>query len=978
MSDELRNYLRIFPRLLLAFCLSVAAVGAWADEDQIEDEAEDQTEEEEAADLGRIEVTGSLLKREDFTSASPMQIINAETQAKVGQLSVADILQSTTVASGTTQLNNQFNGFVVQGGTGVQTLDLRGLGSTRTLVLLNGRRPGGSGTRGEVNAVDLSNIPEIAAQRFEIVLDGSSSIYGSDAVAGVANIITRRSVDGPEIQVLTELPFDSGGELYRIAGITGWNFAKGSMMVSAQYELREQLTLGDRDYLGCIEDMAYDAAGNRIDREDRSITAGESYSGCGNIYHNTVLDHWFGGRLIPSPDGITSGPMPGYRPRANGRYDDPAGEAFYEDVLDAPFTESTSVINRMERVNVYATADYTFDFWGGVDWDLDFLYSSRKSESRNWRQYFPVIGSAWAAPYGWGYADDPDWNPSIELPLGQPVMPYPSNQDISVDYFYVTTGLEGILPTDNFWAWQVYASYSYSDGDYSGNAILKSLSGDAQWSSSAPTIDFYDPAILSGQNMDALIGAIGVDHTGNTVYDQFQTTAIITGDLFSMPAGMLGAAFGVEYRTFSIDDQPSEYSKTGDLWGQSSAISTKGTNNVMEAFAEAEIPLLAGLTAVESLTLNLSGRYFDYKDGGSDAVWKAGLQWNITPTFMLRSTAGTSYRAPALFELYLGDQTSFTSQLGIDPCVDWGESTNQNIRTNCAADGIPDDYTGFPSTSATVISGGGVDHLEPETSDAFTVGFVWSPEFTDLSIAVDYYEIEVNNQIAQLGAGSIMSGCYNSENYPNAFCDLFTRLPGTDNFPYNVDEVRDTFVNINKQRVEGVDLNLRWQQDFDFGDLVLEAQSTWTFENTSQLFDPSLVAGFDEEDVVGTVGSPDNVTNIRASLNRNDWSFTYYLQYVSATDDSLYTDEVDSYFGYEDAHFDITMDKVFYHNFSLMYQRDKWDLLVGINNILDEEPDLVSDVYRSMVGGNKSNVPVAASQYDLLGRRLFARLNFRF
>ena len=169
--------------LLLALLLAFTS-GAWAQTEAAEDDESDADDTEEAADLGRVTVTGSLLKREEFTSTSPMQIINADTQAQVGQLTVADILQSTTVAAGTTQLNNQFNGFVIQGGTGVQTLDLRGLGDNRTLVLLNGRRPGGSGTSGQVNAFDLSMIPEIAAQRFEIVLDGSSSIYGSDAIAG--------------------------------------------------------------------------------------------------------------------------------------------------------------------------------------------------------------------------------------------------------------------------------------------------------------------------------------------------------------------------------------------------------------------------------------------------------------------------------------------------------------------------------------------------------------------------------------------------------------------------------------------------------------------------------------------------------------------------------------------------------------------------------------------------------------------------
>ena len=197
--------------------------------------------------------------------------------------------------------------------------------------------------------------------------------------------------------------------------------------------------------------------------------------------------------------------------------------------------------------------------------------------------------------------------------------------------------------------------------------------------------------------------------------------------------------------------------------------------------------------------------------------------------------------------------------------------------------------------------------------------------------------------------------------------------PGDALFPYNITSVMDTFVNVNKQAVSGVDMNFRWNQDFSFGQLVVEAQSTWYKENVQQLFDPSLVEGFDPTDYVGTVGSPDFLTNLRASLTRNDWTFNYYLQYVSETDDSLFVDPTGTYFG-ADAVYDITMDQVFYHNISVFYQTEKWDFLLGINNLLDEAPDVVSDVYRSRHG----NVPVAATQYDLVGRRLFARFNIRF
>jgi len=954
----------------IALALSVAPV--WAqDEDAAEDAAEEVTEAaaEKAADLGRIQVTGSLIKRKDFTSISPVQIINAETMAQVGQLEIADILQGNTIAAGSTQLNNQFNGFVIQGGTGVQTLNLRGLGASRTLVLLNGRRAGGSGTRGQTQALDLATIPEIAVQRVELVLDGSSSIYGSDAVAGVANIITRRQVDGFEFNALTELPEAGGGELMRAALITGWNSDRGSATLSAQWQYREALTVGDRDFLNCSRDLFQDSAGNNIDREDRSITAGTPRAGCSDMLINTVIDGFSTDRYIPSPDGSTVGPFPGYRPRQNGRYDDPGGEAFYQDVLTAEFLNTESAINQQERFNVYATFDYAFDFLGGVDWDADVLYSNRKTETVGWRQFFPWVGSPRFRPY----ENDPTFDPGLSV--SRPVMPYTSNSEIDVSYLYVTTGLEGVLPTDSYWSWRVNASYSQSDGSYTRNSILTSRSADVIVGDglNSPLIDYFDPAILSGENVDALVRAVGVIQTGNTVYDELTLTAIITGDLFNMPAGVVGVAGGLEYRTFSIDDQPSAESQAGDLWGESSALVTKGTNTVTEAFVELEIPLLAGITGIEELTLNVSARTFDYDFGGSDSVWKAGLGWRVVPSLLVRGTAGTSYRAPALFELFLGDQTAFVGQLAIDPCINWGESTNDLIRANCASIGIPADFPGGTS-SATVVSGGGAANLESETSDAITFGLVWTPEFTDLSIAVDYIDITVNDQISQLGSGSIVAGCYGGENFPNAFCGLVDRESGTSLSPFAISEVRDSFVNINEQRYKGIDLNVVWNKDLDFGQLELELQSTWNLENVTLLFNPDEIEGFDTTDSVGTIGSPENVTNFRASFNKEDWRFNYFLQFVSETDNSPFADEETTYFGFDPAFRDITMEKVFYHNISVIYQQDEWDVLVGVNNLFDEEPDTVS----AGVAARRGNVPIAATQYDLLGRRYFVRFNYRW
>lgn len=964
----------------------------WAqDEDETQSETaeaqdqQDEEEQEESATLDRLEVTGSLLKRKDFTSVSPMQVINAETQFQAGQLTTSDILQSSTVAAGTTQLNNQFGGFVVQGGTGVETLDLRGLGTTRTLTLLNGRRPGGSGTRGQVQAVDLSMIPDIAVNRFEIVLDGSSSIYGSDAVAGVANIITRRSVQGSEVNVAVDAPLDGGGEFYRVGAITGANFGNGSMTFSAQYTKREALRTGDRDFLGCEQDLVRDSDGNRIDREDRSAISGTDGAGCYNMWFDSVIDALTGARYVTSPDGEINGPFAGRRARQNNDFDeDPLGEAWYETVRFGDFLLSESAINEQERMNLYATADFTFG--NNIEWDADVLYSNRETTRTGWRQFFPLIGGAQAAALTgvptFAYANDPNFNPvdpaasPVDGQLTQPIYPYPLNSNIDVDYFFASTGLSGLLPTANYWTWEVHGSYSRSDGDYAQNAIDATRSGDVQFDPNPPSYNPFDPSLLDGSGMQQLVNTIGADTLGNTVYDQWQVTGILAGDLFSLPAGTVGAAVGVEYRDFSIDDSPDPLSQAGDSWGLSSATVTKGSNNVSEAFAEMEVPILAGVPGFESLTFNGSARYFDYDRGGSDAVWKAGLNWQIVPTVRLRSTAGTSFRAPALFEQFLGDQTGFLGQ-GLDPCIEWGDSSNENIRQNCAADGIPEDYEGVGS-SITVISGGGVDNLESETSDALNFGIVWTPEFTNLNVALDWYEIEVNDQIAQLGAGAIASGCYTGDNFPNQFCDLIERNGADDpTGAFNIDTINDSFVNINTQTVQGLDLNLTWQGDFDWGTLDLESQTTRQRENVFQLFDPGAVDGFDDLDVVGDIGTPEIVSNFRATARRGDWSATYYLQYASSTDASRFADAEISYFGEENAVRDIKFDAWMQHNLSVLYQQSKWDLLVGINNVFDEEPDLVSAGAAGAVA-TRGNVPISGTQASLLGRRVFGRINYRF
>lgn len=940
----------------------------------VEDQEEQQTTQNEGNDAKTMEtvtVTGSLLRREEYDTINPVQVITAESSKAVGQVDIAEVLQQTSVASGSTQINTQFGGFVVEGGTGVQTVSLRGLGANRTLILLNGKRPGPAGTRGQVGAFDLNVLPTAALQRAEILKDGASSIYGSDAVAGVINLITRKNVDRPEVVVSTRVPIRGGGEIFEVSGITGWNFESGNVMLSGSWYKHEALNYGERDFLDCPEDLVWDENGNRLDRQDRSIIANTPLGGCssGNLYANTVIDAIRGTRYIPSPDGTTIGLIPGYRPRRNTGYTATNPQAFYEDVLNYDFTGDRNVLARQDRATVYGTADFSL---GNVNWTSELLLNRRETKVRGLRQFFPLIGGA-TAPAAYRYANDPTFVAPVPSGVAQPIMPFRSDTDVNVNYYYLATGLDGYLPF-NDWTWKVGATYSLSDGEYNNLSIRASTSGDIQYSDDAPDLNYFDPGFLSGARMNELVGALGVWHKGTTKYDQFTVNGVLSGELFNLPAGAVGAALGMEYRKFSIDDQPSELSRNGDLWGQTSAQVTKGDDSVKEVFAEVEIPLLKGIPAVESLTANLSARYFDYDSvADSDTVWKAGLSWQVIPSLRLRATKGTSFRAPGLYELFLGNQTGFQSQLAIDPCIDWQNANNDFIRANCAAAGIPGNYAGGAS-SATVVTGGGYGSLRPETSKAFTAGIVFTPSFAPVSVALDYFNIEVLDQIADLDANSILGGCYGSPVYPNAYCSLFTRNPNTHpTAPNAIEEVRAQYINVNSQMTRGYDLIVNYDEDFGFGKLELESQITYVLENTAQLFDSSVASGFDTDIIAGSIGNPKLVGKVRAGLERNDWTYTWEAEYVSRTR-NLNIDPEHTYFGYAGAIRDIWAESELRHNASIRYEQPNWSFLIGLRNVFDAKPPQISGSAATRFG----NTPAFATQYDLYGRSLFVRYNYKF
>ena len=623
-------------------------------------------------------------------------------------------------------------------------------------------------------------------------------------------------------------------------------------------------------------------------------------------------------------------------------------------MLNYPFMGDTWILNRNRNASFYGSSHFLFS---DIGWTNQVLFNRRVTDTRGFRQFFPVV-----------------YNPTDD-DYYEPIMPFPSNEHEVVNYYYVHTALDGAFG-ESSWTWTVNAENSRSDGTYSHLGIDARVSGDLtndENTLDTPLVDYFSPGLLSGQDMNQLVQAIGINVKGRTTYDQSTVNAVLNGNLFTLPAGDVAAAFGAEYRHSEIDDEPSNISSAGLEWGYTSAQATKGADHVTEVFGEVGVPLLSDVTGFKSLSVDLSGRRFKYASvGSSDKVWKYGLNWAINDSWRVRGSIGTSYRAPGLYELYLGNQSGFLRQMSIDPCINWNESTSDFIRTNCAAAGIPGDYGGN-GASATVYQSGGKGSLKPETSRAKSVGLVWTP--TDgFSMAVDYFDYLIKGEIAALSASKITYGCYGRPVYPNAFCDMFKRnAPDAAADPNRITEIYATYVNINSERSRGYDFQANFAKDYSFGRLVADAQVTYTIEDTHQLFDSAEASGYSSSNLVGYIGRPKTVGLANVRLKRGNWTYAWQGTYVSSTENRD-LDTTFTYFGYENATRDIKAKWQFRHNVSVSYNADKWGLMVGVKNLFDKAPDTISS---NDFDARRGNVPINASQYDWYGRSLFARFNYK-
>ena len=299
--------------LISAFVAAVVAHSAALAAPQSSGNTAQSSSSSESA-IEEVVVTGSRIKRTEFTSASPVLIITSEETSLEGLLSTSEILQTNTLAAGSQQINDQTTGFVTENGPGANTVALRGIGSSRTLLLLNGRRLSPAGARGQLASVDLNVIPSSIVQRTEILKDGASSVYGSDAIAGVVNLITNKNLDEGRLSASANSVFDGGGETQLFSASWGKVWDNANFSVSYEYFNRDPMLVGDRDFLSCAQDLLtnvtqnpnsifYSTAGQSLDIIDPAT----GQSKCFNLLDAVADRLQRGGRFVPDSTAVAGG-----------------------------------------------------------------------------------------------------------------------------------------------------------------------------------------------------------------------------------------------------------------------------------------------------------------------------------------------------------------------------------------------------------------------------------------------------------------------------------------------------------------------------------------------------------------------------------------------------------------------------------------------------------------------------------------------
>jgi len=918
---------------------------------------------QEDASVSEVVVTGSRIRTSPLERDQPVVQIDQEFVEKQGLTSTVDVLQRIPSAGG--GLNAKFNNSGNFGnppdgggvGAGSAEIDLRYLSSRRVLVLVDGLRwvPGAAAS-GVPGSVDLNTIPVSMIGRMEVLQEGASPIYGSDAIAGVVNIITKQSQDG--FQASAQV----GGYLQEGDGFSqdynlSWGVSNETtrVVVGGGYFKQDPVYAADRDISRFPSPYA------------TSCTAGGCSSGT-PLGRFIISDPNTGQDLdVTLRQALAVGQRPTYVP---GNPTSAAGS--YKPFTTADrfnFQPFNYILTPLERVSLFGSL--TQDLTSAIRFRARASYVERTSA--NQAAPLPLFVGPDA---GNGNLLD-----TVSVDATNPYNPFgftltqgtyafigrrlveagPRHYEQRVNTWNVTGTLEGDLDVGGRnWHWDVNGVWSrnHAEQTFTGNVnaqrVQQALGPAAACTGSCVPLNIFGGAGTITPQMLAFIGFTQQDVSQQELRD---VSANLTGDVFDLPAGPLAFAVGVEHRETEGYFQPDAVVAAG-LSSDIPAQPARGSITVKEAYGEVQVPLLADMPFFHRLEASLAGRWFDYSTSGSDSTFKAGLTWRPVQDVLVRGSWGEGFRAPSIGELF-GTASRFDQEVD-DPCSGMTAATPANIRANCIAAGVPANGSYVQlNPQISVITSGNRD-LQPETSESWHLSAVWEPAWLRTaswasggSVEIAYSDITLDNAIQAQNGQTLLDRC--AETGDALSCATITRTASG-----QVAGIANPLINIGGIETSSVDLNLIWRSpDWDAGRFGLRWYTSWLLDFTEFVPTSGGLAPIERE---GTErGSPDQAypelkSTLMVDWDRDDFGATATFRHISAVDEAGDPNKLEAR-TYVDAQ--VRWSPAF---------MDDIRVAVGVNNLFDKDPP------GCVTCGLNNYDPNA---YDAPGRFFYLRLTYR-
>lgn len=963
-------------------------------------------QESEDEPIEEIVTTGSRIVTQDgFGRTSPVTVVNTEDITSLGLTRVEDVLNSLP------QVETALHSFDANGITGTASIDLRGLGSFRTLVLMNGKRmqPGGV----TATSVDVNQIPSAMIERVEVLTGGASATYGADAVAGVVNFIMRR-MDGVELSIgasgyqhdnsngyITPLMdarnFDYptgdsgiGGQAYNVDLIVGSDFAngRGNATAYATWRENEELLQAERDYGSCALSASSASCGGSANAIVPNFFIAPAADGVSDYARSLFLS-------MTGPDGALQ-PWDGtnlYNYAPVNHFMRPDTRWSFGTMVDYEFSERATVYLEANFANnqtkgqiaesgTFFAEEYFLPLSNSVfpqQFRDDLILYFNNQYCAEYSTTDPTVCSDIVSdPAGYQAADPADRFPQYD-PTGSEFNEYgiyigkrnveggPRSSNYQHDAFRVVGGVKGAI-NDN---WDYDASYLWGEtsssmayiNDFFAPRIRTAVDGDA-CAATAGCIP-YEVFTYQGVTPEMANPMLGTAIMQGKTSTEIMS-AFVTGDLgWSFPTAdnsiMLVAGF--DHRHEKYERVSDSVFQDGSLLGQGGPTpSVAGGYTVSEFYMEGNVPIVADVTGFQNLTLDLAYRYSDYSTSGGTDTYRAGIDWAPIERLRFRTGYNRAVRAPNVAELFSAQALGLWS--GVDPCAN--EDGNPPVYTlaQCQNTGVtPGQYGNIVASPAGQYNAifGGNPELKPEIADTLTVGFVIDPLDT-LTISVDYWNIEITDTINNVGAATLLEQCglYGSA------CDQINRNAAGNLWQGTQGYVVDTTINLGENVWEGVDLAANWQFEALSGAWTMNLIGTYmmTKETTPLPADPNSTY-----DCVGIIStrcypSPEWRHTFSVGYDSNEWwSVEGRWRYFQGVDYDGSTDTI--------AQAEMSQNQNYFDLNAVFRFLDNSDIIIGVNNVTDEEPP--------MVGGTlTTNANTIAGFYDTLGRYLFARATMRF